>query len=78
MAITKRRSSPKKKEKEKLTPVRCRCGAAGITVKTRLGKMVTCSDPVNCIGNYRTLWRSSEEVAILEWNNLIKYGGEMK
>ena len=62
----------KTKKKEKPTPKRCICGAEAITVKTRLGKMITCPDPINCAGNIRSTWKKSEDAAIVEWNTLIR------
>ena len=33
--------------------------------------MFSCPDPVNCPGNLRTLWYSSEEEAVERWNVLV-------
>lgn len=57
--------------KKKLTPKPCVCNRGGVVVKTRLGKMVTCPDPINCTANLRTMWHRREESAIAEWNNLV-------
>lgn len=62
----------KKIEKEeKPMPKKCICGAAAITVKTRLGHMVTCPDPMNCKANLRTAWIKNRDLAVTTWNNLI-------
>lgn len=60
-----------KVKKEKPVPVCCICGKQGVTVRSRAKKMVSCPDPVNCVGNFRTKWNSSEDAAIVEWNTLI-------
>lgn len=57
--------------KKKETPKLCICGRPAVTVKGRGGKMITCPDPMHCKANLRTRWRSHEETAIAEWNNLI-------
>lgn len=62
----------KAEKKEKPTPKRCVCGAEGITVKTRHGKMVTCPNPVRCSQGPRTACNNSEDAAIVEWNTLIR------
>ena len=62
----------KKPPKEKPTPKRCLCGSVGIVVKMRGKKMVSCPDPLNCPGNFRTPWMSSEDDAIITWNNMEK------
>lgn len=61
----------KTEKKEKPTPKRCACGAIAISVKTKHGKLITCPNPTNCVGNFRTTWKRSEDQAIAEWNNLI-------
>lgn len=61
----------KEGKKEKLVPVRCVCGRAGVTVRFGSKKMVSCADPMNCVGNLRTCWHSSIDNAIMEWNVLI-------
>lgn len=62
----------KKEKKEKPVPICCICGKKGIPVKFRSKKMVSCQDPENCVGNFRTAWHSSEDAAIVEWNTLIQ------
>lgn len=62
----------KKEKKEKPVPICCVCGCMGVTVKCRSKKMVSCADPMNCVGNFRTAWYSSEESAIVEWNTMIR------
>lgn len=62
---------PKKEKPKKPVPVPCVCGRGGIVVKTRAGKMITCPAPTVCEANLRTLWRSNEEAAIIEWNQMI-------
>ena len=61
----------KTKKKEKPVPLKCVCGGEAITVKTKHGKMVTCPNPLKCEGNLRTTWQKNEDLAIVEWNNLI-------
>ena len=61
----------KNEKKEKPTPKRCVCGETAITVKTRLGHMVSCRNPLKCVTNLRTTWRKSEDAAIVEWNTLV-------
>ena len=58
-------------KKEKPVPQKCICGREAITVKKGSKKMVTCPDPLNCVGNFRTTWNGSAESAITEWNGLI-------
>ena len=56
----------------------CLCGKRGIIVRSGARKMVSCPDPMNCAGNYRTTWHRKEAEAIDEWNALIraaKYAG---
>ena len=56
----------------------CMCSKRGILVRSGARKMVSCPDPMNCSGNFRTTWRAKEEEAIDEWNALIraaKYAG---
>ena len=64
-----------KEKKEKPVPCMCKCGKPGIIVKNRSKKMVSCPDPANCSGNWRTAWNGSELSAILEWNALM--GGKV-
>ena len=59
------------KKKEKPVPEKCVCGAAAITVKARNGHMVSCPDPMNCNANLRTTWNKHQDLAIVEWNNLV-------
>lgn len=33
--------------------------------------MVCCPNPEKCPGNLRTLWRSSQDEAIADWNTLV-------
>lgn len=61
----------KTEKKEKPVPKRCVCGAEAIIVKTRNGKMVSCRNPIICKANLRTTWKSHEDLAIVEWNNMI-------
>lgn len=75
MAIAKKKS-PKKKPPEKPIPLRCKCGKMGVPVKLKGGWIVSCPDPLNCVGNFLTYRKSTEIAAIEEWNNLIRYGGE--
>lgn len=50
----------KEQKKEKPVPKPCKCGRDPCVVTVaRRGKMVTCSDPVNCCGNFRTLWKKN-------------------
>lgn len=77
MAIAKRRSK-EKTTKEQIFPIRCKCGLDPIVVKSKHGKMVSCRDPMNCCGNYRTLWKRTEKEAIETWNSFIRYGGEIR
>ena len=58
-------------KKEKPVPICCICGKKGVTVESDQ-KMVSCQDPENCVGNFRTVWHSSEDAAIAEWNTLIR------
>lgn len=60
----------KQPPKEKPIPKRCLCGSVGIVVKVKGKKMVSCPDPVNCRGNFRTQWFSSEEQAVSAWNHM--------
>lgn len=62
----------KDEKKEKPVPINCICGATAITVKARAGHMVTCPDPMNCKANLRTAWNKHQDLAITEWNNLIR------
>ena len=61
----------KTEKKQKPVPKRCVCGAEAIVVKTRAGKMVSCPNPIGCVANLRTTWKSNEDSAINEWNGLI-------
>lgn len=61
-----------KTHKEKLAPVPCICGRGGAIVKTKIGKMISCPDPVKCPANLRTTWHSGDETAIAEWNGLVQ------
>ena len=72
MAVVKNKVKPIEGKKEKPVPICCLCGRVPAIVKFRSKKMVSCSDPMNCTGNYRTEWTSSEDAAIAEWNTLIK------
>lgn len=58
-------------KKEKPVPQKCICGREAVVVIMRGKKMVSCHDPLNCIGNPRTMWHGHEESAIIEWNGLI-------
>lgn len=60
-----------KTKKRKETPKNCVCGKPAVVVETRGGKMITCPNPMNCLGNIRTRWNRHEATAIAEWNNLI-------
>ena len=61
-----------KKVEKKDIPKNCRCGKQGIVVYCRGNKkMVSCPDPLNCPGNYRTIWCSSVQQAIRLWNDDI-------
>lgn len=65
----------KAEEKEKPIPVRCKCGAVACSSKIKgRGWMCSCSNPINCFGNFRTGIFRSEDAAIIAWNNgnLIK------
>lgn len=75
MAIAKKKA-PKKEPAEKPQPLRCKCGKLGALVKLKGGWIVSCPDPLNCVGNFLTCRKSTEKAAIEEWNNLIRYGGE--
>ena len=44
----------------------------GRSSKIQIKKMISCPDPENCVGNFRTAWHSSEDAAIVEWNTLIR------
>lgn len=61
----------KEDKKEKPTPVHCLCGKRAVIVKNKAKKMISCPDPENCCGNFRTMWHGHEESAIAEWDNLI-------
>ena len=61
-----------KSTKEKPTPIPCVCGKRGIIVKTRSGRMISCPNPEKCPTNLRTMWHSSEESAIVEWNGMVQ------
>lgn len=61
----------KETKKEKEVPALCMCGRQGIVCKMRSKKMVSCPDPINCIGNFRTMWMRSEDDAIREWNIML-------
>ena len=71
-------AKPKKEPKEKPTPLRCPCGKLGALVSARgCGKMITCPEPMACVGNYRTPWFKTELQAINYWNDVtIKNGGK--
>ena len=73
-------AKPKKKEpKPKPTPRSCFCGKLGILVSARgRGKMISCPDPMNCAGNFRTPWFRSELQAINYWNDVIITNGGKK
>lgn len=61
---------PEAKKKEKPVPIRCKCGAAACSSKVKgIGWLCSCSDPLNCFGNFRTGMYSSEDAAISAWNN---------
>ena len=59
-------------KKERPVPKKCICGKGGVTVKSRFGTMVSCPNPIQCEGNFRTQWRRNEELAIVEWNSLVE------
>lgn len=61
----------KKATKEKPVPAACICGGAAVIVKARGGKMVSCPNPEKCRGNLRTLWRSTLDEAITDWNTQV-------
>lgn len=60
-----------KAKTEKPVPKPCVCGGGAVMVKARAGKMFTCPNPERCEAGPRTMWRSNEEAAILEWNRLV-------
>jgi hypothetical protein len=60
-----------KEKAEKPVPKPCICGRGGCIVVSRGKKMVSCPAPLKCPGNLRTTWRSSEDEAVVEWNNLV-------
>lgn len=63
----------KKTEKqEKPKPKRCVCGVEAITIEYKGKKMITCSNPERCAANLRTMWNSSADAAVTEWNGLIE------
>lgn len=66
------------KKKEAPTPSLCRCGLEPCVVKVKGGYVVSCRDPVRCVGNFLTYRRSTVSKEIEEWNNLIIYGGEKR
>lgn len=61
----------KTEKKTKPTPKRCVCGLEAVIVKNRGKKMVSCPDPMNCRANLRSMWKSTEEAAIVEWNGIV-------
>ena len=61
----------KEKENEKPVPICCVCGRNGVVVEFKKRRMVSCSDPENCVGNFMTGWNRSEDAAVEEWNTLI-------
>lgn len=61
----------KTEKKEKPKPKRCVCGSEAIIVKNRGKKMVSCPDPLNCRANLRSMWKSSQDAAIAEWNGIV-------
>ena len=61
----------KVEEKEKPKPKRCVCGLEAITVKSKGKKLISCPDPMNCRANLRTMWKTTEDAAITEWNGLV-------
>ena len=73
MAIAKKKSK-KQDPEDKPRPLRCKCGLDPCIVKLKGGYVVSCPDPVNCVGNFLTYRKSTEKAAIEEWNNLIRYG----
>ena len=79
MPVAKRRSQKKEAPEEKPIPIRCRCGLDPIPVKIKGGGyIVSCRDPLNCVGNFITFRHTTEGAAIKEWNNLIRNRGENK
>lgn len=60
-----------KEKKDKPMPVRCACGREAAVLVFRGKKMISCPDPENCVGNFRTLWKGRKEEAIAEWDNMI-------
>ena len=64
----------KKEKPEKPKPRRCKCGELAVVVHVRGKKMVSCSNPERCFGNFRTQWRKSVDGAIAEWNVLMERG----
>lgn len=71
-------ATQKKDPKEKPVPLLCKCRREPAVVKLKGGYIVSCRDPVNCVGNFWTYRKSTEDAAIKAWNNLIRYGGENK
>lgn len=71
-------AKPKKEPEQKPTPRRCPCGKLCVLVSARgCGKMITCPNPMACVGNYRTPWFKTELQAINYWNDVtIKNGGK--
>jgi hypothetical protein len=74
MPVRKTSSTKKKKVEEKPVPIRCKCGLYPCIVKLKGGYVVSCRDPVNCVGNFMTYKKSTEDGAVLAWNDLIRYG----
>ena len=76
MPVAKRRETRKKKTEDKPVPLPCKCGRDPAIVKLRGGYVVSCSDPLNCCGNFMTYRKKLETQAIIAWNDRIRYGGE--
>lgn len=62
--------SQDKPKKEKETPVPCICGGAACTVKYGRRHMLTCPNTATC--SMRSRWFSSEQEAVIDWNNTVK------
>lgn len=62
-----------KQTEKKTVPKPCICGRPAVMVKSKSGKMFTCSDPLRCSRNIRTAWHRSggADGMIIEWNRLV-------
>ena len=61
----------KSEKKQKPIPKQCACGSEAVIVKNHGKKMISCPNPMNCRANLRSMWKGTEDAAIIEWNGIV-------